>query len=133
MLISEAFLKFKAKQKNVNWSVSSFNTDNELVLSLWEQYFNTTENNGSKTQTYIESASRWGGNGNREFIANMDLAKQKNSIIRAIIAKTNHPEIVESGGDASKLINTFSPKLDWVGEIKVWDGDNFEIEFSREI
>ena len=132
MLISEAFLKFKAKQKNVNWSVSSFNVENELVLSLWKQYFTSTESNGDKTQTYIDRASRWRGNGNTEFIANMDLAKQKKSIVRAIIANTNHPKIVDSGGDASKLINTFNPKLDWIGEIKVWDGDNFEIEFSRE-
>jgi hypothetical protein len=133
VLISEAFGKFKAKQKNVNWSVSSFSDNNELILSLWDQYFKPTQNGGVKTMTYIDRTSRWSGNGNKEFIVNLNLAHKENSIIRAIIAKTNRPDIVEHGGDASTLVNTFNPKGDWIGELKVWDGDNFEIEFSREI
>jgi hypothetical protein len=38
--------------------------------------------------------------------------------------------MVENGGDASKLKNTFSIKPNWLGEIEVWDGDNFQIKFT---
>jgi len=133
MLISEAFSKFKAKQKNVNWSVSSFNDNGELVVSLWNQYFHKTSRNGNTSMTYIDKVSRWNGAGQKEFIANLDKATQTETVVRTIIARTNNPEVVDKGGDASKLKNTFAPKLDWIGKIKVWDGDNFEIEFIREI
>jgi hypothetical protein len=131
MLISEAFSKFQAKQKNVNWSVSSFNDSGELVVSLWEQYFHKTSRNGKPSMTYIDRVTRWNGAGQKEFIRNLNSANESESTVRAIIAKTNHPEVVEKGGDASKLKNSFSPKLDWIGQINDWDGDNFEIEFIR--
>jgi len=58
MLISEAFKTFNATLKNVQWSVSAMNTDNELVLSLWEHFF---EKRSKGTMTYIDNASRWAG------------------------------------------------------------------------
>ncbi len=131
MLISEAFRQFKAIQKNVNYSVSAFKVTDELILSLWEQYFKPTQNNGEKTMTYVDRASRWGGHGNKEFINSINLAQKNKSKIRAIIAKTNLPQVVDEGGDDSNLVNSFFPKLDWIGRLTVWDGDNFEIEFSR--
>ena len=133
MLISEAFSKFKAKQKNVNWSVSSFNNHEELIVSLWEQYFHKTALNGKPSMTYIDKVSRWSGAGQKEFIMNLDKATETETIVRTIVAKTSKPDVVDKGGDASKLKNTFAPKMDWIGKINVWDGDNFEIEFIREI
>lgn len=130
MLISEAFAKYKAKQKNVNWSVSAFNDSGELVVSLWEQYLNKTDRS---SYTYIDRVSRWSGHGNKEFIENLNIADEKNSKFKIIIARTNKPEIVDGGGDASKLRNTFSVKLDWIGNLTVWDGDNFQIRFTRDV
>lgn len=132
MLISEAFKKFKATQKNVQWSVSAFNEKDELVLSLWHQFFQPTKVNGQRAIKYVDRVSRWSGNGNSEFRENLDLATKDNVTVRAIIARTNSPEAIARGEDASKYKNTFTPKTDWVGSITKWDSDNFEIVFSKE-
>lgn len=126
MLISEAFAKFGATQKNVQWSVSSVNESNELVLSLWDQFF---EKRGKGTITYLDRVSRWSGLGNKEFTQNLVMAHEKNMPVRAIIAKSKQPDVVAAGGAASNLGNTFHPKLEWIGKITKWDGDGFEIEF----
>ncbi|WJG09218.1 hypothetical protein [Aliiglaciecola sp. LCG003] len=129
MLISEAFSFFKATQTNVQWSVSAITENGELVASLWEQFF---EKRSKNTMTYVNRVSRWQGAGNTEFIRNITLADKGNLPVRAIIAKTKKPEIVASGGGAAtNLGNTFHPKKDWIGKIILWDGDNFEIEFSQ--
>ncbi len=128
MLISESFASFKAKQKNVQWSVSAISENNELVVSLWDQFF---EKRSKGTMTYVDKVSRWKGLGNSEFIANLNLATEKDLVVRAIIAKSKNPEAVAAGDPASNLGNTFHPKKDWVGKVTVWNGDDFEIEFSQ--
>ena len=129
MLISEAFSKFGAKQNNIQWSVSSINDANELVVSLWNQFF---EKRSKGTMTYVDKVSRWSGAGNKEFTRNLDFAHKNKLKVRTIIAKSKRPDIVAAGGAATNLGNTFDPKLDWVGEVTVWDGDDFEIEFIVE-
>jgi hypothetical protein len=128
MLISEAFATFRAKQNNVQWSVSAINVSEELVASLWDQFF---EKRSAGTMTYVDRVSRWNGAGNKEFIRNLDHAHKNDLKVRAIIAKSKQPDVVAAGGAASNLGNTFHPKPDWLGEIKLWDGDNFEIEFRQ--
>src|SRR5690606_16116986 len=128
MLVSESFASFKAKQKNVQWSVSAISENNELVVSLWDQFF---EKRSKGTMTYVDKVSRWKGLGNSEFIANLNLATEKDLVVRAIIAKSKNPEAVAAGDPASNLGNTFHPKKDWVGKVTVWNGDDFEIEFSQ--
>lgn len=132
MLISEAFKAFKATQNNVQWSVSAFNEKGELVLSLWHQFFQPVTVNGERAMKYVDRVSRWSGNGNSEFREKLDLATKNGATVRAIIAKTNSPEAIARGEDASKYKNTFSPKIDWVGSITKWDSDNFEIVFSKQ-
>jgi uncharacterized membrane protein len=132
MLISEAFKKFKAKQKNVQWSVSAFNEKGELVVSLWHQFFEPSTHDGKKAMKYVDKVSRWSGNGNNEFRDNFDQASKGNVVVRAIIAKTSSPDAIARGEDASKHNNTFTPKIDWVGSITKWDSDNFEIVFTQE-
>lgn len=127
MLLSEAFARYGCKLNNVNWSVSAFNDKNELVVSLWEQYFDKADHGSI---TYKDRVSRWSGHGNKEFIKNLNKAVDGESGIRVVIAKTNKPDIVESGGDASKLKNTFSIKPNWLGKVEVWDGDDFQIKFT---
>lgn len=129
MLISEAFASFKAKQNNIQWSVSAINGSDELIVSLWDQFF---EKRSKNTMTYVDKVSRWSGAGNNEFIRNLDHAKNNKLNVRAIIAKSKHPDVVAEGKAASNLGNTFHPKADWLGEIILWDGDNFEIEFKQE-
>ena len=81
---------------------------------------------------YVDRVSRWSGNGNSEFREKLDLATKNGATVRVIIAKTNSPEVIARGEDASKYKNTFAPKIDWVGSITKWDSDNFEIVFSKE-
>lgn len=129
MRISEAFNSFKAKQTNVQWSVSAINTENELVLSLWEHFF---EKRNKGSMTYVDHASRWSGPGNSEFRKHFQYAYDNGIKIRAIIAKSMKPDVVIGGGSGSNLGNTFHPKPKWIGEITKWDGNKFEIQFVQE-
>ncbi len=128
MLISESFASFKAKQKNVQWSVSAISENNELVVSLWDQFF---EKRCKGTMTYVDKVSRWKDLGNSEFIDNLNAATEKDLIVRAIIARSKNPEAVAAGDPASNLGNTFHPKKDWVGKVTLWNSDDFEIEFCQ--
>jgi hypothetical protein len=129
MLISEAFKAFNTTLNNIQWSVSAINLDNELVLSLWEQFF---EKRSKGAMTYVDNASRWSGAGNNEFRKNFQQAFDNKSTIRAVIAKSKKPDVIAEGGSGANLGNTFHPKPTWVGTITKWDGDNFEIEFIQE-
>lgn len=131
MLITEAFAQYKAKLTNRNWSVSSFNEDGELVLSLWQDMFSQSTFNGKKSIKYSDKTSRWSGHGQKEFVRNLNdaVARDLPVVVRAVIANTSDIEEVKRGGDASKLKNTFNTKPDWKGTITIWDGDTFEIEF----
>jgi len=51
-------------------------------------------------------------------------------MVRAVITRTNNEAAVAAGDDASKLTNTFFVHKDWIGELIVWDGDKFEMEFK---
>lgn len=124
---TEAFKKLGANQKNTFWSVSAFNQDKQLVLSLWKNFFRTE----NRKAIYSDSISRWHGHGNKEFRENLLIAYEQKMPIRAVIVRTNNIEGVKRGEDASKFTNTFSPKLDWIGEITFWDGENFEITFVK--
>lgn len=104
---TEAFNKLGASPKNTVWSVSAFNKDKQLVLSLWQDFFKTE----SGKAIYVDSISRWHGHGNKEFRENFLIAYEKKMPIRAVIARTNNIEGVKRGEDASKFHNTFSPKL----------------------
>ena len=91
MLISEAFASFKAKQNNVQWSVSAINENGELVVSLWDQFF---EKRSKDTITYVDRTSRWSGLGNKEFQQNLDYAHKNKLKVRVIIAKSKRPDVV---------------------------------------
>lgn len=102
MRISEAFAKYGAKLKNINWSVSAENSAGELILSLWRRHFEKPEGN---TINYVDRVSRWSGNGNVEFRKRIENAFQTNQVVRCVIAKTDNKEAVDRGDDASKLNN----------------------------
>ena len=124
---TEAFRRYKATLKNINWSVCAENPDGELVVSLWKHHFGKSDGNTIRCK---DRASRWSGAGNNEFRKALDKAKETDQVIRVVLARTESPDAVESGKDASKLKNTFSVKEDWFGKLIVWDGDNYEIEFT---
>lgn len=132
MGISDEFKKFGAKQKNIQWSVSAFNDKDELVVSIWGYQPLLVFNKESRIQIYKDKVSRWSGLGNQEFRKNIEIAYLKNLKVRPIITLSKNFEEILKGADGSQFKNTFNAKLNWVGIVKLWDGENFIIEFVEE-
>lgn len=128
MGIKDCFAQYGATLKNVNWSVSAETQSGELVVSLWKHFFSKPEN---KTITYVDKVSRWGGLGNSEFRKRIAKAYESKQPVRVVIARTDNEEAVKRGEDASKFKNIFHVRKDWLGEVTIWDGDNFEIKFQQ--
>jgi len=126
--ISEAFAKYGARLKNVNWSVSAWNAAGELVLSLWAHHYRKGEGGAAE---YFGKLSRWAGPGNSEFRANLSDAYERRSPVRLVVVQTENIDHVESGEDASKVKKDFSARDDLVGEVTEFDGENYVIRFRR--
>lgn len=62
--IKEAFARYGASLRNVQWSVSSWTADGALVVSLWEHHRRKSE---TGTLEFAAKADRWHGPGNSEF------------------------------------------------------------------
>lgn len=127
--ISEAFRKYGAKLKNVNWSVSAWLDEQTLVVSLWEHH--DLKGRGVGVLAFGDRFDRWSGHGNTEFRANLIRAYECNAKVRLVIARTLQTERVQSGEDASKIPKTFAVREDLVGHVTEIDGENYVIEFRR--
>lgn len=127
--IKDAFAKFGATQRNVQWSVSAWNSVGELVISVWAHH------QRPKTPGAMEfeaKASRWSGPGNKEFRENVQRAFETNAALRLVIAKTDETRRVEASEDASQIQKEFSVRTDLVGRVVEWDGDRYVFRFERE-
>lgn len=123
MRITDAFRTLGATQTNVQWGISGFNAANELVISLWEKYFERT---GPGTLVYRDHVTRTQSPGMTELARNLDRAVTDGLLVRAIVVR-----MADGGEIASEGRKTFSPKPDWIGKITHWDGEWFHIEFHR--
>jgi hypothetical protein len=133
--IVDEFKKFNAELKNPNWSVSSISPNNELIVSLWGHKPLLSRHPTERKQIYRDRIDRWSGNGCNELKKNLDLAFSQQLKIRPIISMLNNPsdfQYILEGKDASQYSKRFNAKRDWIGELKVWDGIHFEIEFRLE-
>ena len=128
--LTTAFNRYGAKLANPQWAVSAMNDKGELVVSCWSHYFTA----GGGKLVYSDRLSRWSGNtaGNNLFRQHLESAVAADTPIRLVKATTSDPELVDSGGDASKAKNTFSVREDVVGRVTSFDGNNFTIEFVRD-
>ncbi len=127
MTIIEAFKQYNAFLKNINLSICAENSNEELVIRLWNHHFGKPTDNTIRYEDYL---SRWSGPGNYELSLALDKARETNQVIRAVIAHTENPKEVDAGYDASKFKSTYSVRKDWIGNLEVWDGQNFEIKFD---
>jgi len=127
--ISEAFAKYGARLKNVNWSVSAWNAAGELVLSLWAHHYRKGEGGSAE---YSGKLSRWAGPGNNEFRANISDAFERKSPVRLVLVQTENIDHVEAGEDASKVKKDFAAREDLLGEVIEFDGENYVVRFRRE-
>jgi hypothetical protein len=126
--LKDAFARYGATLRNVQWSVSAWAPDGSLVLSLWAHHY---RKGPGGTAEYFGRASRWSGLGNREFRENLARAKRENALIRLVISSTEHKDHIESGGDASKVKKGFHVREDLVGQVVEYDGDNYVVRFKR--
>lgn len=127
--IQRAFARFGAKLHNVQWSVSAWNTDDELVVSLWAHHYDRDSPAG--VAEYFDRLDRWRGPGNAEFRSNLGRAYKERSIVRLVVANTHEVEHVQSGKDASKVKKSFDPRMDLIGELVLLDGENYRFRFWR--
>lgn len=126
--IKDAFTKYRAVQRNVQWSVSAWNPDGELVVSVWAHHQRPNTPGAMEFEAY---ASRWGGPGNKEFRENVQRAFETNASLRLVIAKTDEIKRVEASEDASKIKKEFSVRTELVGTVVEWDGDRYLFRFEK--
>jgi hypothetical protein len=84
--IKDAFARYDAKLKNVQWSVSAWAPDGALVVSMWAHH--QRKPSPPDTLVFEGSVSRWRGPGNTEFRENIDKAFRNGSVVRLVIART---------------------------------------------
>ena len=135
MGIVAEFKKYNAVLKNQNWSVSAINDKNELVVSLWGHKPLLEWNPISKKQIYRDRIDRWNGHGKNEFKINLDIAHRDKLKVRTIIVmleESSEFHHILAGKDASPYKKRFNAKRNWIGELTVWNGIDFEIQFKLE-
>ena len=125
---AEAFAKYGAKLKNVQWSVCAEAPDGSLVVSLWEHHFLPPKDGRVVCRDRFD---RWKGAGNAEFRDKVSRAFASNQQVRLVISHTNKIDQVQAGMDASTVRKSFSIKEDWVGRVSRVDGEEYEIEFVK--
>lgn len=126
--IKEAFSRYGATLRNVQWSVSAWATDGSLVVSLW---YHHTRKGLAGTLEFADSANRWQGPGNKEFRENVAKAFESGAPVRLVIARTEEVARVEAGEDASKIRKVFSIRQGLVGRVIEWDGVNYAFRFTK--
>lgn len=126
--IKDAFSRYDAKLRNVQWSVSAWAADGSLVVSLWDHH---RRKGLTGTLEFADSANRWQGAGNIEFRENVAKAYELGAPVRLVIARTEEVARVEAGEDASKLKKVFSIRQDLVGKVVEWDGSNYAFRFIK--
>jgi hypothetical protein len=127
--ISEAFHRYGATLKNVNWSVSSWANEHTLVVSLWQHHH--LKGRGSEVLAFGDRFDRWSGPGNKEFRANVTRAFESAAAVRLVLARALEPDRVQRGEDGSKIPKTFAVRDDVLGRVAEIDGENYVIEFRR--
>jgi hypothetical protein len=126
---AEAFARYGAKLRNVQWSVCAVSSKGELVVSLWEELFDKKAIDGALH--YRDTFSRWSGPGNNELRQAVAEALSSQQRVRAVIAHAKEPGGLESGVAGSHIKKTFSIRDDLIGTVQSIDGDDFVFRFVR--
>jgi len=102
--IKEAFARYGACLRNVQWSVSAWAPDGSLVVSLWEHH----RREGLRgTLEFAASANRWKGPGNTEFRNSVAKAFECGARVLLMIVHAEEVARVEAGEDGSKIKKLF--------------------------
>lgn len=128
----QAFRRYKAKLRNVQWSVCAETPEGELVISCWQHRLKMPERNGK--WVYTDHLSRWSGSGNRELSEKLAIAYKVQQPIKLIIAVPkdgDEEKKVEDGVDGSTIKKDFFVRPEVTGKLVTFDGENFVIEFQK--
>ena len=124
----DAFARYGATLRNVQWSVSAWAPDGALVVSVWAHHYRPGPGG---TAEYVDTAGRWSGPGNREFRDNVAVAFAEKRPLRLVVATTTDTALVQSGVNASKSSKDFDVRPDLVGEVAEFDGERYVFRFAR--
>ena len=129
--VTRAYKEYDAALKNVQWSISAWNTKGELVVSLWEH----SRVKGSPSGTVQFRNGRpmsYDSNGQKEFLENVEKAHQTNSDLRLVLVKAEDPGSIEDGNSGSDTKKTISVRPEWIGKVLTFSATEFLIEFKVE-
>ena len=129
LAFAEAFAKYGAKLRNVQWSVCAVAPDGSLVVSVWRHHFRDKAKDGALV--CHDSFLRWSGPGNAELRERIANAFKSGQAIRLVIADTAQTKDVENGADASTLKKTFRVREDLIGEVIEATEDGYAIRFRK--
>ena len=124
---AEAFAKYGAKLKNVNWSVCAAAADGSLAVSVWQHHIRKD----GDALVCRDTMERWTGPGKNELREKLAIALATKQPISLVIATTTKPDLVDAGGDASKIPKSFQVREDLVGHVTLLDGEKFAITITR--
>ena len=128
LAFAEAFARYGATLRNVQWSVCAEAPDGSLVVSLWEHHFEPPKNGAVICR---DSFSRWSGPGNSEFRQKVAKAYRECQAVRAVIAHSENALAVQAGENASQIPKSFSVREDWQGRVLSIEGEHYAFEFKR--
>jgi len=122
-----AFAQYNAELKNVRWASSAIAKDGSLVISCWHHFMKPYVDGHKR---YEDHLSRWPPDhpGRALLSDHLGMATAGNLPVRLVIAKLDDPKQWISG-EASNLRKTFSTQERLIGQVVLFDGDAFAIEF----
>ena len=130
---TEAFAKYGAKLPNPQWAFSAIAEDGSLVLSCWRHKI--TINEGVWRYSDCISRLRQQTPGRNLLVGHLNQAHNEKLRVRIVIVATNEAgiAIVDAGEHASKLKKTFDVRVDYLGQVVLFDGDAYVIEFKKHV
>jgi hypothetical protein len=129
LAFSDAFKSYGAKLVNPQWACSAIANDGSLVISCWSHKLSFDDG----VLTYTDRVSRWKTDspGRKLLIEHLKMARDKDLLVRLVVATTTKPEKVDRGDDASAIPKKFHVKKEAVGKVVLFDDDNYVIKFRH--
>lgn len=127
MNFTDAFARYGATLRNVQWAVSAI-ADEQLVLSCWSHYFKPAKEG---IMIYEDRLSRWKGPGSNLLREHLIQAQKEDLPVRLVMARAEDTDAIDSGSDASVVKKTYTAREDVIGKVVEFDGDRFRVEFKQ--
>ena len=130
MAFVESFQFFNAKLANPQWAYSAKADDGSLVISCWAHKLKLQ----AGVLRYEDHLSRWNVNapGKNLLKEHLQEALELKLPVRLVVATAEDPNVIDRGETATGMRNTFHPKPEVVGQVLLFDGENFALEFRRD-